>query len=168
MSLLTLKFDNTKLNRLIRNWDTLIRDYEKTIKRADEEIIKEIIKILREEMPKITGNLRESVTFEELAFRVGDRVYLIGHDKNKTKTEDGKHSYGDIVYYGIRDGYFIYPVNAKALRFEIGGEVIFAKKVYIPPRKGNKFIDRVEKRIIRAKLGAKIYKKEFQKIRYIN
>lgn len=162
-----LIIDQKKLDRTIKNIDLLVKDIERAQERADKIIIQEIIKVLRSEIPIDTGNMRSSVDFNKLFVVIGNRAYVIGHDKDKTRTDDGKHSYGDIVYYGIKKGYYIYPRKAKALRFQVGGETIFAKRVFIPPRAGNRFIDRTVQRLVASKIGEKVYVRELKKVKFI-
>jgi hypothetical protein len=40
------------------------------------------------------------------------------------------------------EGYFIRPINAKALRFKVGGDVVFAKRVWMPPHPQAKFLEK--------------------------
>lgn len=131
------EYDTKKLKEAEKNLRQTRDDLNRYWKKGRENVGEFAKERIQFHVPKKTRNLEKSVTI----VKKGDDQ-VIGHDKDKTKTQDGKHSYGDIVYYGIRRGYWIYPKNASVLKFEVNGETIFAKKVYIPPRPGNKFIDR--------------------------
>jgi len=160
MSLIGISVDNRKIDKSVQNIKKVIRLMKSAAKRADQAVTRDLRDILRDEIPVVSGNMWSSVSIEE----EGQFVYIVGHDKDKTMTADRQHSYGDIVYYGIRKGYFIVPVNAKALRFVVGGTVVFAKKVFIPPRPGNKFVDRAVLVAERKKIAEKRYKNEFKRI----
>lgn len=159
-----LKVDERKLNSLINNLEIFRNDIVKRFGNSRRKIAKtKVVPSLRTHMPIKTGNLRTSVTTAE----VDKNTTVIGHDRLKTKTEDGNHSYGDIVYYGIRKGYWIYPKRASVLRFEINGEVVYAKKVFIPPRAGNKFIDRTVIDLKRDRSITQVIVEELSKNRYL-
>lgn len=72
-----------------------------------------------------TGRLRSSITTETIKW---DEVHI------GTNVE-----YGSYVEYGTGP-HFIEPKNTSVLKFEIGGEVIFAKRVYHPGTKPQPYL----------------------------
>lgn len=137
------KYNRQKQRNLERNISRLQNEWENIIEISMEKLAEEVVETEKKNVPVVTGNGRDSITKEKRK----KFTWRIGHDKEKTMTKDGKHSYMDIVFYGIKKGYTIKPKKAKALRFVIDGEVIFAKSVYIPPRKGNDFIGKTVKKL---------------------
>lgn len=78
-------------------------------------------------IPWITGNLLMSFRFD--SGRLWARWYPTA-------------KYASAVHDGRR-AMTIYPVRAKALRFEVGGKVVFAKSARLPATKGNPFMPKI-------------------------
>jgi hypothetical protein len=80
--------------------------------------------------PVDTGRLRASIRIESrrnLAFR---SIYTVGSDL----------SYAVMVHDGTRP-HIIRPKNAQALRFRIGGRIVYAKVVHHPGTRARPFLD---------------------------
>jgi len=100
---------------------------EKEISRVLSELAKDLAQnvedLMRDITPVRTGRLKESVRSEALSeceYRV-----VVGSPEAY---------YAPFVFLGTRP-HVIEPKTAKALRFEIDGSVIFAKRVYHPGTK---------------------------------
>ena len=85
------------------------------------------------ETPRRTGKLRRS-TFFQIIGAMEKQVLMV---LQPARTPEGKF-YGEWVREGT-PAHEIRPKNAKALRFEIGGNVIFAMKVNHPGTKPNPY-----------------------------
>lgn len=91
--------------------------------------------------PKITGKLRRSTIFQILG-GPGSQVLEV---RQGARTPKG-FPYGFWVREGTKP-HIIRAKNAKALRFEIGGQVIFATEVKHPGTKPNPYHKRVFARL---------------------
>lgn len=78
-----------------------------------------------------TGRLRASIRIEARRTFTLRSVYTIGSDV----------SYADMVHNGTPP-HTIRPRNKQALRFRIGGRIVFAKVVHHPGTKARPFLDR--------------------------
>ena len=87
----------------------------------------EVFGNIREEAPVDHGRLAGSFQFQKVA----PGVYKVF-----TNVE-----YARDVWQGVGP-FEIVPIHAEALRFEIGGEVIFAKRVQHPGFEGNDYVGR--------------------------
>lgn len=81
--------------------------------------------------PVDTGNLRNSQTMELRT--LGEQV--IGRVSTWVK-------YAWPVHEGVNHPVVIVPKRKKALRFMVGGRVVYATKVTIPPRRGRPWLRR--------------------------
>lgn len=98
---------------------------DKLAKDIMEEIVPLIFdthRVVVENTPVDTGRLRASIQVE----KVNDSEYIIG-----TNVE-----YAEAVELGT-EPHIILPVNKKALKFNIGGTDIFAKRVNHPGTEGS-------------------------------
>jgi|SRR5690606_7354104 len=106
--------------------DDLVPRLKNALRTAHDYVGQELWGNLRELSPQDHGRLAGSWTLQ----RLGDMHSLVGTN---------------VVYAVIQnegsDPFEIFPRNAKALRFEIDGNVIFAKRVSHPGIKGKKYID---------------------------
>lgn len=80
--------------------------------------------------PVDTGRLRASIRIESRRTLTLRSVYTIGSDV----------SYAPMVHDGTRP-HTIRPKTAKALRFRIGGRVVYARVVHHPGTKPRPFLD---------------------------
>lgn len=115
---------------------------ENSLRKEFERYVKNVETVMKSEVHKKSGNLMDSISDE---FK-GEFHALVGVDVAKLINDSrniGSYDYSIPYYYGIKKGYWIYPVRAKYLRWEDAqGNVHYAKKVFIPPRAGDKFIER--------------------------
>lgn len=86
--------------------------------------------------PVNTGRLRASIRIESRRLLTLRSVYTIGSDV----------SYAGYVHDGTRP-HTIRPKRAQALRFVIGGRVVFAKVVHHPGTRARPFLDRAVREI---------------------
>ena len=94
--------------------------------------------------PPTPGRLKKSTWFQTVVLGTAKEPRL--EIMQSAKTESGKF-YG----YWVREGtppHDIYPKTAKALRFEMDGQIIFAKHVRHPGSKANPYHRRVFQRLL--------------------
>jgi len=96
---------------------------------------------LADETPRVTGKLARSSFFQ-----------IVGGTQNQMLkvSQPAMNEAGDFYGFWVREGtdpHEIRPKNKLALRFMIGGQVIFAKKVNHPGTKPNKYHHRVLARL---------------------
>jgi len=129
--------ENKYISLTITGLDTIPKDAVKVVERALLLTAQSLQSQMVKEAPIDQGYLRESI---QLPKKTGQLEYTIEIEAN----------YWRPVQFGILKEYDIFPVNKKALAFEYKGGWIICKKVHIPTRKGNPFIDRaVDKTIPR-------------------
>ena len=108
------------------------------------------------ETPKITGKLRRSTFFTIVGVAMKQVLMVL----QPARTPEGKF-YGEWVREGTPP-HVITPKGAKALRFVIGGKVIFAMKVNHPGSRANPYHKRTMARLqpriqeIVHKMGVKV------------
>ncbi len=111
---------------------------------------------LADETPKRTGKLARSTVAQVM----GGQEVMDLEIRQSARSEAGDF-YGWFVREGTRP-HIIRPRNKKALKFEVGGEVIFATLVHHPGTKANPYHVRVFNRLsnqveeIVRKMGAKL------------
>ena len=109
-----VRLDRAQLNRTIRG-----------AKRSElETVARQVMNRAKVLAPVDTGRLRASIRIESRRLLSLRSVYTIGSDV----------SYADMVHNGTRP-HTIRPRNKQALRFRIGGRVVFAKVVHHPGTK---------------------------------
>lgn len=94
----------------------------------------------RQDVPVLTGNLGRSIR--------EDPITVTG-----MKVESGVTAHADYaaaVHEGRKGGKIIVPVRAKALRFNIGGRVVYARRVVMGAVKARPFLRNAAERIIAA------------------
>lgn len=124
-----------------------IDEFEQIVKEDVAERVEELENLIFDECPKVTGAMSESITTEKKS----DFDYLVGVDSDalvfnprNTRGID----YSPYVYHGVSRPITIYPKYKEYLRWkDEKGLYHFAKKVTIPPRKANKFLDRAVARM---------------------
>ncbi len=89
--------------------------------------------VLKANTPHKTGKLRNSTTFQVLGHAGDQRLEV----RQNARTPAGKF-YGHLVREGTRP-HIIRPKNAKALRFQIGNKIVFAKQVRHPGTQPNRY-----------------------------
>ena len=97
---------------------------------------------LADETPVRTGKLRRSTYFQ---------VMRHGNEQRVEIRQPARTPAGDYYGFWVREGtepHDIYPVNKTALRFEIGGNIIFAKHVHHPGSRANPYHRRVFRRLL--------------------
>ena len=86
--------------------------------------------------PVDTGRLRASIRIEARRTLTLRSVFTIGSDVE----------YAQMVHDGTRP-HIIRPKRAQALRFRIGGRIVYAKVVHHPGTKARPFLDRAMREI---------------------
>ena len=116
----------------VKGIEEISEEIKRKIERFTDLLLKHTVERLTDKIPVRTGRMRESVYVEQHAsgFKVG-----IGAP------------YAVFVEYGTAP-HMIYPVHAKALRFEVGGEIVFAKSVFHPGTQAQWIIHRTTNEII--------------------
>lgn len=125
-----IRLDRAELNRTIRgaSRDELETTARQVVNRA---------KVLA---PVDTGRLRSSIRVERRSF-LGLRVrYTIGSDLN----------YAAMVHDGTRP-HTIRPKRAQALRFRVGGRIVYARVVHHPGTRARPFLDRALREVTAAR-----------------
>src|SRR4051812_3838238 len=92
--------------------------------------------------PELPGRVRAKLSGSVLSVRSGKLLASIRHEmvENATQIYGRVYSMG-VPYAGIHEhggqtrAHIIRAVNAKALRFQMGGETVFAKEVHHPGSK---------------------------------
>ena len=126
-------FEIKGLDRVQENFsrgDLIIRG---AINRTMRRIGKLMIPVLKSMTPVVTGKLKNSTRFQILG----------APDTQVLQIRQGARSVGG-AFYGefVRKGtapHVIVPRKGKALRFFIGGQVVFAKRVNHPGTKANPY-----------------------------
>lgn len=121
-----VRLDRAQLNRTIRGASR--SELETTARRVMNRA-----KVLA---PVDTGRLRASIRIESRRTLTLRSVYTIGSDV----------SYAAMVHDGTRS-HKIRPKSAKALRFRVGGKVVFAQVVNHPGTKPRPFLDKALREI---------------------
>lgn len=85
-----------------------------------------------------TGRLRSSGKIEYSGFFGFRPKAVVRFDVN----------YAEFVNDGTRP-HIIRPKNAKALRFRVGGQVVYARVVHHPGTRGTRFLDRALRDVLR-------------------
>lgn len=114
-----------------------MRGASRTKGEADARAVVNRAKVLA---PVDTGRLRASIRVERRSFLGFRNRWIIGSDV----------SYAPFVNDGTRP-HIIRPKNAQALRFRVGGRVVFAKVVRHPGTRARPFLDRALREIARAR-----------------
>ena len=121
---------NVSINIDTSQWDALAEKVRMSIDEFIPRVIQEATPIIQQSMadnvPVKTGRLRASISSE------------IGRNYSVTSTNTG---YGKFVDQPTA-AHFIRPVIGQFLRFEIAGQVIYARQVYHPGTKGTFFIQK--------------------------
>ena len=105
---------------------------EERAQQAMREAMDEAVTYARHNAPAVTGTLRDSIGYEI----VGDRAVLFATAPYAPYVEYGTGSRGEFP----TGPYEIRPRRAQALRFEIGGRTVFAKKVVHPGVRSRPFL----------------------------
>mgnify|MGYP001221486015 CR=1 FL=1 len=116
---------NTEINW--NDFQDIAQRIKSAIRYATDLQAQEVWGNLMENSPQKHGRLAGSWKLNQQ----GDMMYMIGTSV----------AYAAVMNDGS-DPYEIFPRNASALRFEIGGQVIFAKRVKHPGIRGTGYIDR--------------------------
>jgi len=98
----------------------------KELEKATKEAGKQILATEKSEVPIKTGQLRRSITLDYKPISVS--IYPTV-------------KYALPVHEGSKP-HVIVPTAKKVLRFKVGGQWIYARRVYHPGSKGNKFVER--------------------------
>ncbi|MEM2003164.1 MAG: HK97 gp10 family phage protein [Nitrososphaerota archaeon] len=98
-------------------------------KLIQDKILENTARVMAEEVanlsPVRTGQLMRSWSYR----KISDSKYIVG----------SKAEYASFVEFGTRP-HVIYPRRARALRFEVDGEVVFARRVHHPGTPAQKFV----------------------------
>lgn len=121
------------LDRIRENFARAELIYKGALNRTLRRIGKEVVPLLKNETPVRTGKLKSTTIF----------TIEGGPDAQSLTIRQGARSI-DGAFYGefVREGtsaHIIKPKKAKALRFQIGNRVIFAKQVNHPGTRANKY-----------------------------
>jgi hypothetical protein len=98
-----------------------------------KEVVGEGYYLVRQEAPVRTGEMRRSVQQRSSGL---EGEVMVGAP------------YAVFVASGTQP-HIIRPVRAQALRFEVGGDVVFAKRVQHPGTQPNPFVERAARRLLR-------------------
>lgn len=126
-------FNTTELNQILRGVNGPV--YLMLRQKAAAVLRKAQIYV-----PTDTGNLKRSLAME-MGTDNGVPVARVG--------SRGPVSYALYVHEGTRAGKVIRPVRAKALRFNSGGRVVFAKRVTRGATRANPFLKKALDEVIR-------------------
>ena len=121
-----VRLDRAQLNRTIRG----------ASRRELETAARQVMNRAKVLAPVDTGRLRASIRIESRRLLTLRSVYTIGSDV----------SYAAYVNDGTRP-HTIRPRTAKALRFVVGGRVVYAKVVHHPGTRARPFLDRALREI---------------------
>ncbi len=134
----TIEFDFRDLSDLKRRMESAGDVLKITLNEGLREIGRIIVPAkgsgpLARNTPQVTGKLARSTVFQITG---GPR------DQRLEVRQGARTAAGDFYGGFVRDGtkpHVIEPVNAKALRFMIAGQVVFAKRVNHPGNKSNPY-----------------------------
>ena len=118
------------LRRNLRGASTVIRG---SLNKALRESGRVVLPALKARTPRRTGKLANSTRFQ---------VTGMGHDQALQVRQGARSESGDFYGGYVRQGtrpHRIVPFRAKALRFFMGGEVVFATSVNHPGTKPNRY-----------------------------
>ena len=106
--------------------------FEKYSKQAVKSATNDVAKYAQQhhQFHSRTGNLERSITGMQSADGLTGIVTI----------ERTQAPYGYWVHQGIQQEYTIVPRAKKALRWVVGNNFVFAKRVTIPPRSGDPFL----------------------------
>jgi len=107
---------------------------EKRLKAKMYRFASQALEELKAATPSDTGKTRADWSLKVI--KQGDTLIYVLDNSNKALIE--------MLNYGTR-AHMIYPKNAKALHFSIGGQEVFAKMVNHPGTVGLGFIEKIQK-----------------------
>lgn len=90
--------------------------------------------------PVDTGRLRASIRVQRRRTLSLRQIWTVGSDVE----------YAEMVHDGTRP-HIIRPVRAQALRFRMGGRLVFAKVIHHPGTRARPFLDRALREVARAR-----------------
>lgn len=112
-------------------------------RKSPEVIKKHIVIAFREIGPILVNYMKSNHRFisrtGKLIRSIKYKVFEAENPFIRVGVLNERHKYGHFVHSGTRP-HWIVPVKAKALRFVIGGNVIFAKKVLHPGTRPDEFV----------------------------
>lgn len=126
-------FDVTGHDELTRNTQHAARQVQPILKRSLNAIGRRGVMLLRNFAPHRTGALARSIHYS-----------ITGPDSRLRIHFFARVPYNIFVVGGTRP-HLIAARNAKALRFVVGGRVVFAKSVQHPGTKPNRYPDRARR-----------------------
>lgn len=121
-----VRLDRAQLTRTIRG----------ASRRELETVARQVMNRAKVLAPVDTGRLRASIRIESRRTLTLRSVYTIGSDVE----------YAQMVHDGTRP-HIIRPRQAQALRFRIGGRIVYAKVVHHPGTRARPFLDRAVREI---------------------
>lgn len=116
-----IRLDRAALNRTMRD----------ASRRELEEASRQVVNRAKVLAPVDTGRLRASIRVESRRTLTFRSIYTVGSDVE----------YAAMVNDGTRP-HTIRPRNAQALRFRVGGRVVYARVVHHPGTRPRPFLDR--------------------------
>lgn len=116
----------------------LTRTIQGEARRALRQRAPQVLNRARILAPVDTGRLRSSGKIEYSGFFGFRPKAVVRFDVN----------YAEFVNDGTRP-HIIRPKNAKALRFRVGGQVVYARVVHHPGTRGTRFLDRALRDVLR-------------------
>src|SRR5687768_15335342 len=118
----------------------LNRTFSATSRREGDAAARQVVARAKVLAPVDTGRLRASIRVERRSFFGLRQRWTVGSDVD----------YAPMVNDGTRP-HIIRPRRAKALRFKVGGKVVYAKVVHHPGTRARPFLDRALRDVARSR-----------------
>jgi hypothetical protein len=125
-----IRLDQAQLNRTLRG----------VSRREGDAAARQVVARAKILAPVDTGRLRASIRVERRSLLGFRNRWTIGSDV----------SYAEMVHDGTRP-HIIRPKTAKALRFKVGGRIVYARMVRHPGTRARPFLDRALREVAAAR-----------------
>lgn len=118
----------------------LNRQFRSTGRSEGEAAARQVVNRAKILAPVDTGRLRASIRVERRRTLALRQIWTVGSDVE----------YAPMVHDGTRP-HIIRPRRAQALRFRVGGRVVYARVVHHPGTRARPFLDRALREVARAR-----------------